>query len=289
MSAKLFRNFILLVPLLISTLSFGEGYSRYPGYGAPNWRASVSTLGSLPASGNNVGDAIAAQDTGVVYIWTGSSWTASGGGGGGSGVTTVGAFSGSAQTNGASISSTTITFGPASATVPGMVSTGAQTWAGVKTLSSAPVFSSITNTGTLTLPTSTDTLVGRATSDTLTNKTLSAAIVSGSLKSGNCNLQACITAAGNSGTAQTLDLSTCTIQTSTLTGNVTYTLSNPQAGCSYLAEISTGAGGFTVTWPGTVLWSQGTAPIITVSASKRDLIWLTYDGSNYFGTYSQNY
>ena len=35
---------------------------------------------------------------------------------------------------------------------------------------SAPVISSIVNTGTLTLPTSTDTLVGRATTDTLTNK-----------------------------------------------------------------------------------------------------------------------
>jgi hypothetical protein len=40
-----------------------------------------------------------------------------------------------------------------------------------KTLTT-PVISSITNTGTLTLPTSTDTLVGRATSDTLTNKVL---------------------------------------------------------------------------------------------------------------------
>ena len=40
-----------------------------------------------------------------------------------------------------------------------------------KTLT-APVVSSIVNTGTLTLPTSTDTLVGRATTDTLTNKTL---------------------------------------------------------------------------------------------------------------------
>ena len=37
-----------------------------------------------------------------------------------------------------------------------------------------PVIGSITNTGTLTLPTSTDTLVGRATTDTLTNKTISA-------------------------------------------------------------------------------------------------------------------
>jgi hypothetical protein len=42
-----------------------------------------------------------------------------------------------------------------------------------KTLT-APVISTIVNTGTLTLPTSTDTLVGRATTDTLTNKTLTA-------------------------------------------------------------------------------------------------------------------
>lgn len=40
-----------------------------------------------------------------------------------------------------------------------------------KTLTS-PVIGTISNTGTLTLPTSTDTLVGRATTDTLTNKTL---------------------------------------------------------------------------------------------------------------------
>lgn len=38
-----------------------------------------------------------------------------------------------------------------------------------------PSFSTIVNTGTLTLPTSTDTLVGRATADTFTNKTISGA------------------------------------------------------------------------------------------------------------------
>ena len=46
-----------------------------------------------------------------------------------------------------------------------------------KTLT-APIISSISNTGTLTLPTSTDTLVGRATTDTLTNKTLTAPVIS---------------------------------------------------------------------------------------------------------------
>ena len=50
------------------------------------------------------------------------------------------------------------------------------TLAGTQTLTNktltTPVISSISNSGTLTLPTSTDTLVGRATTDTLTNKTL---------------------------------------------------------------------------------------------------------------------
>ena len=40
-----------------------------------------------------------------------------------------------------------------------------------------PVISSISNTGTITLPTATDTLVGRATTDTLTNKTLTSPVL----------------------------------------------------------------------------------------------------------------
>jgi hypothetical protein len=49
-----------------------------------------------------------------------------------------------------------------------------------KTLTT-PVISSISNTGTLTLPTDTDTLVGRATTDTLTNKTLASAVATTAL------------------------------------------------------------------------------------------------------------
>lgn len=61
-----------------------------------------------------------------------------------------------------------------------------------KTLTT-PTIASILNTGTLTLPTSTDTLVGRATTDTLTNKTINAtnntitdtSIATGDLLKGN--------------------------------------------------------------------------------------------------------
>jgi len=57
------------------------------------------------------------------------------------------------------------------------------TIAGTETLTNktltAPVISTISNTGTLTLPTSTDTIVGRDTTDTLTNKTLTSPTING--------------------------------------------------------------------------------------------------------------
>jgi len=53
---------------------------------------------------------------------------------------------------------------------------------------SLPIIAQISNTGTLTLPTSTDTLVGRATTDTLTNKTLtSPAINTATIVGGTIN------------------------------------------------------------------------------------------------------
>ena len=59
---------------------------------------------------------------------------------------------------------------PVTTNLPLVTLTGTQTLTN-KTLTT-PVISSISNTGLITLPTSTDTLVGRATTDTLTNKTL---------------------------------------------------------------------------------------------------------------------
>lgn len=74
---------------------------------------------------------------------------------------------------------------PAAATAGGatvVTVSGTQTLTN-KTLTT-PVISTISNTGTLTLPTSTDTLVGRATTDTLTNKTLTSPTVNTATISG---------------------------------------------------------------------------------------------------------
>jgi len=82
----------------------------------------------------------------------------------GSGVTSV--ATGTGLTGGPITSTGTISIDSTVVTL-----TGTQTLTN-KTLT-APVIATIVNTGTLTLPTSTDTLVGRDTTDTLTNKTIS--------------------------------------------------------------------------------------------------------------------
>jgi len=95
--------------------------------------------------------------------------------------------------------------------------------------------------------------------------------------------------AGNSGTALTVNWSDGSLQSVTLTGNVTFTLSNPVTGGVYALRILTGAGGFTATWPATVKWPSGTAPTITATASRMDLINLLWDGTNYYGSFTQDY
>jgi hypothetical protein len=72
-----------------------------------------------------------AASVGAQYLQsTGSGGTLQWTSGTTTGVSTVGAFSASPQTNGASIAGSVITFGPASNTVPGMISTVAQTIGG---------------------------------------------------------------------------------------------------------------------------------------------------------------
>lgn len=106
---------------------------------------------------------------------------------------------------------------------------------------------------------------------------------------GNYHLEPSEVDDGNSSTADTIDWSAGSAHKSTLTGNCTYTFSNPVTGGAYVLRVLTGAGSFTVTWPAAVKWAGGVAPTITTTASRMDLFNFYYDGTNYYGSYVQNY
>ena len=99
--------------------------------------------------------------------------------------------------------------------------TGSQTLTN-KTLTS-PIIGTIVNTGTLTLPTSTDTLVGRATTDTLTNKSISGAtntlsnIANASLTNSSLTVNGTAISLGGTATITAVNPSALTIGTG-LTG-----------------------------------------------------------------------
>lgn len=94
--------------------------------------------------------------------------------------------------------------------------TGSQTLTN-KTLT-APVIATISNTGTLTLPTSTDTLVGRATTDTLTNKTLTAPVISTISNTGTLTLPTSTDTLVGKATTDTLTNKTINLGSNTVTG-----------------------------------------------------------------------
>lgn len=96
------------------------------------------------------------------------------------------------------------------------------TLAGVETLTNktltTPIISSISNTGTLTLPTSTDTLVGRNTTDTLINKTLTAPVISSITNTGTLTLPTSTDTLVGKATTDTLTNKSISLGANTITG-----------------------------------------------------------------------
>ena len=124
-------------------------------------QATITTLGTI-GTGTWQGSVIDGAYGGTGVANTGKTITIGGN------LTTSGAHTTTLTTT----ANTTLTL-PVTGTLATLA--GTETFTN-KTLT-APVIATIVNSGTLTLPTSTDTLVGRATTDTLTNKTITGAVI----------------------------------------------------------------------------------------------------------------
>ena len=95
-----------------------------------------------------------------------------------------------------------------------------------------------------------------------------------------------VVAVGNSGTAKTLSLAKGTVQTVTMTGNCTFTMPATTAGMSFTLIADTGDGDFTGAFT-SVKWPANTAPTLTTTASRWDILAFISDGSYWYGSYIQ--
>lgn len=86
--------------------------------------------------------------------------------------------------------------------------------------------------------------------------------------------------AGSSGAAKTIDWANGDVQKVTMTGNCTFTFSNPVSGHTYqLRCLQDGTGSRTGTFPATVRGSGGATITLTTTAGKTDYLTFFYDST----------
>jgi hypothetical protein len=97
-----------------------------------------------------------------------------------------------------------------------------------------------------------------------------------------------VVAIGNSGTTQTLSLTSGTVQTVTMTGNCTFTMPTATAGKSFILICTQDATGSRTAVFTSVKWAGGTAPTLTTTATTGvDILTFVANGTSWFGTYAQ--
>ena len=90
-----------------------------------------------------------------------------------------------------------------------------------------------------------------------------------------------VNAVGNTGTSATINLANGNFVTATLTGNCTFTFSNPSAGASSFTLFLTNDAtpGRSITWPVSVKWPNNIIPVRTTTANRTDVYtFFTLDG-----------
>ena len=124
-------------------------------------------------------------------------------------------------------------------------------------------------------------VVGTTDTQGLTNKTLTNPTVTNYVES--------VVAIGNTGTSQTIALTSGTVQTATLTGNCTFTMPTATAGKSFILLLrQDGTGSRTATFT-SVKFNAAGAPTITATANKMDILTFVADGTNWYGSFVQGY
>jgi hypothetical protein len=97
-----------------------------------------------------------------------------------------------------------------------------------------------------------------------------------------------VVAIGNSGTSQTLSLTSGTFQTVTMTGNCTFTMPTATAGKSFILICTQDATGSRTAVFTSVKFPSGTAPTLTTTATTGvDILTFVANGTSWFGTYAQ--
>jgi hypothetical protein len=101
-----------------------------------------------------------------------------------------------------------------------------------------------------------------------------------------------VVAIGTVGATHTFDLTNGTVQTATLTSGTaaTFTMPTATAGKSFVFFVKQPASGSTTTATFTgVKFSGGTAPTITATLGRLDVISFFADGTNWYGSFIQNF
>lgn len=78
---------------------------------------------------------------------------------------------------------------------------------------------------------------------------------------------------GSVSSSATIDWSKGNVQYVTLTGNTTFTFTNPLSGMRCILHV---AGAYTPTFPGTVRYSGGTTPTATATSGHKDIYTFIY-------------
>lgn len=137
------------------------------------------------------------------------------------------------------------------------------------------------------------TVAGVSATQDLTNKTLTAPVLSGSVTGTytlagtptltsptinkptiNASVQGTSALSPSASATQDLDGSTDNVFLITMpAGNITFTVSNMTAGqFFYVRILQDGTGSRTVTWFSTITWAGATAPTLTTTGSRADLL-----------------